>query len=404
MRKQVQILLFLTITLIGSCGSQKNAVIPEPGNWELIFDVGETKIPARLKISEAGRWQIINSTEVITIDSVQWSGSNFHVKLPLFHSVLDGKILSGKHITGTWSDNSRDSVYRVPFEASLKSVENPANRTGDTKSITYNAFFSPENPSERTHAVGLLTYSDHKVEGTFMTESGDFRFLEGERRGNDLYLSCFDGSHLFYFTATQSGDSLVNGIFYSGKHWKEPWIANVDTMASLRNPDSLTVNKNSSGHLRFSAKSASGDSVTLDSEDFQGKVTLVQIFGSWCPNCTDESIFLKSLYQKYGDRGLQIIPVAFERINDFEKNKEIISRQFEQLSLPYNWYLGGVRSDASRVFADLSKISSFPTTIFIDKSGKTRKIHTGFYGPGTGKYYTHHTEILDMFVQQLLIE
>lgn len=375
-----------------------------PGAWELIFDVGEVKIPVRLNISLTGKWSIINSSEVISIDSVNWENDNFHVKLPLFNSVFDGKKINERQISGTWTDNSRDSLYQISFEAKFKE-EAPSTKAFDmSKLTTYDAVFSPDNEKDKTNAIGLLNFDKNKVEGTFMTESGDFRFLEGESTGNNFYLSCFDGTHLFYFTATRSDDSLISGTFYSGKHWKEPWRAHSDSEATLRNPDSLTTTQNTSGKLRFVAKSTSGENITFDSTTFKGKVSIVQVFGSWCPNCTDESLFLKSLYSKYKTRGLQIIPVAFERMADFDKNKKIVSNQFAQLGLPYNWYFGGIKSEASGVFADLSKITSFPTAIFIDKAGKIRKIHTGFYGPGTGKYFTYHTEILDMFVQQLLDE
>ena len=374
------------------------------GAWELIFDVGEVKIPVRLNVSADGKWSISNSSEIIQIDSIEWNNSNFHVKLPLFNTVFDGAIINENHIRGKWSDNSRDTVYEIPFEAKFKSGGQVSGFAKNSQTITFNAIFSPHNANEKTNAVGLFSFNEKKVEGTFMTESGDFRFLEGESNGRDLYLSCFDGTHLFYFTATREGDSLVNGTFYSGKHWKEPWEAYSDPKASLRNPDSLTQSRDTEGHLRFNARSITGENILFDSNSFKGKVSIVQVFGSWCPNCTDESIFLKNLYNKYASQGLQVLPVAFERIDDFAKNKEIVSRQFTQLELPYSWYYGGLKSEASSVFADLSKISSFPTAIFIDKTGKIRKIHTGFYGPGTGKYYDHHTEILDMFVQQLLSE
>jgi len=404
MIKLAFIFLYLCATLCWSCGSQTKNAITQAGRWELLFDIGEVKIPARLDISGDGKWTIVNSSEEIIIDSIEWKGANFHVKLPLFNSVLDGKIINSKLLSGTWSDHSRDSIYQIPFEASLKSFSEPKANEDHVYSVVYETLFSPNSSKDQTPAVGLISYLDKKTEGTFMTESGDFRFLEGRIEGSEIYLSCFDGSHLFYFTATRFGDSLVNGVFYSGKHWKEPWVAHEDSTASLRNPDSLTVIENNTGRLKFRVKSLSGESVTLDSTMFKDKVTIVQIFGSWCPNCTDESKFFKNLYSKYGNKGLQIIPVAFERIRDFNKNKEIISQQFEKLGLSYAWYYGGDKTETSSVFAELSQITSFPTAIFIDKSGKIRKIHTGFYGPGTGKYYAHHTELLDMFVAQLLLE
>jgi len=52
----------------------------------------------------------------------------------------------------------------------------------------------------------------------------------------------------------------------------------------------------------------------------------------------------------------------------------------------------------------LNHIMSYPTSIFLDKKGEIRKIRTGFYGPGTGKYYTEYTQNTNDFIQELLAE
>ena len=52
----------------------------------------------------------------------------------------------------------------------------------------------------------------------------------------------------------------------------------------------------------------------------------------------------------------------------------------------------------------LNHIISFPTTLFIDKNGVVRKIHTGFNGPATGQKYTTFKNEFETFVSQLLEE
>jgi hypothetical protein len=103
---------------------------------------------------------------------------------------------------------------------------------------------------------------------------------------------------------------------------------------------------------------------------------------------------------------LQIVPVAFERDDDFQRSVLQVKRQFAELGLPYVPYFGGRsgKDEASRVFPMLNRVMSFPTTIIIDKKGQVRKIHTGFYGPGTGDYYRRNAEKLKSFIQQLLEE
>jgi thiol-disulfide isomerase/thioredoxin len=399
-----------TILLLGficSCGGQpavSKKIIPQNGQWEMLFAVDDIRIPIELFINDSS-WNISNASEKIVLNSIEWTENKFHVKMPLFNSSLDGTLENDSMITGLWTDHSRIPLYTIPFTIK-KVTERQHNSRDTTDRRTYDVTFSPEIADATSKAVGIFYFNGNKATGTFLTETGDYRYLEGTHSNNKLELGCFDGAHLFHFSADIQGDSLQNGRFQSGKHWKENWEGHLDPKAHLRDPDSLTTLKDPTKAFQFVARSAEGDSVLFDKEDFENKVTIVQIWGSWCPNCTDESIFLKKLHRQYGDRGLQIIPVSFERSTNFEEAKKIVTNQFNELDLTYKPYFGGLaeKNEASRVFSDLSKILSYPTTIFIDKKGVVRKIHTGFYGPGTGDHYIRHTEALEMFVQQLLAE
>jgi hypothetical protein len=49
-------------------------------------------------------------------------------------------------------------------------------------------------------------------------------------------------------------------------------------------------------------------------------------------------------------------------------------------------------------------VLSYPTTVFVDKKGKVRKIHTGFNGPATGEKFTEFKTEFKAFVGELLAE
>ncbi|MFN0031330.1 MAG: TlpA family protein disulfide reductase [Flavobacteriales bacterium] len=393
-------ILFATCTDPPKTDSDK----PANGNWLLTFVVGEVKIPIQVGVEDSV-WHIHNADETILIDSLVWNKKSFRVKMPLFNTSLSGELINENEIRGIWTDHSRDSVYTIPFVMTHAGGTKSTDATTRLSERTFECTFSPGLPDDMYKAVGIIReHEGGKLNGTFLTEAGDYRYLSGNTTGRSMQLSCFDGTHLFHFCANVQGDSLTDGMFYSGKHWSEPWEAVANPDAALRNPDSLTFVTNAAGKFQFKARNEVGDSVLFNEQLFAGKVSVVQIYGSWCPNCTDESIFLKGLYEKYHAQGLQVIPVAFERSEDFSIARTAIRDQFGQLKIPYPSYFGGRKSTASAVFSDLSKILSYPTAIFIDKQGKVRKIHTGFYGPGTGDYYTRNTEILDMFVRQLLAE
>jgi thiol-disulfide isomerase/thioredoxin len=396
----------ITLLLIVSGCKQETSVKPRPGDWTLHFQVEDFTIPIRLHIDSTGKFAVFNADEMISMDSVVYTADSFKVEMPLFQSELVGKIWSEDSISGHWKDRSRPDNYTVNFTAVPGNIRFTS--TAEPVWETYDVTFSPDSAENMYKAVlKLATSGDEKrVKGTFLTETGDYRYLSGERKNDDFYLSCFDGSHLFYFDGKFLGDSVVGGKFASGKHWSEPWEARADENAGLHDPDSLTTLVGDGAPFSFVAKNLQGDPVTFENGYFKDKVTLVQIFGSWCPNCTDESKWLKEVYEHHQASGFQVIPVAFERGTELQQMLTGVQKQWRELEMPYPVFIGGQshKGEAGKVFSMLSKVMSYPTAIILDKKGQVRKIHTGFYGPGTGKYFQHHTEKLEMFIRQLLEE
>ena len=73
-----------------------------------------------------------------------------------------------------------------------------------------------------------------------MTETGDYRFLEGTVQENKFWLSVFDGAHAFLFEGKILNDNELTGTFRSGKHYTTTWAAKRNADATLTSPDSLT--------------------------------------------------------------------------------------------------------------------------------------------------------------------
>ena len=238
-----------------------------------------------------------------------------------------------------------------------------------------------------------------------MTETGDYRFLEGNVYNDSIYLSCFDGSHLFLFKALLKQDSLI-GTFWSGTHWEEPWVAVRNESFELTNPDSLTFLKEGYSELAFTFPNIDHDNVSLKDEKYNGKVVIVNIMGPWCPNCKDETAYLTQLYNKNHEKGLEIIALSFDKSDDFETSKQNIIKLKTFFNADYDFLIAGKADKiaTAKSLPMLDHIMSYPTTVFIDKKGKIRKINTGFYGPATGAYYTRYVEQTNEFVTKLLAE
>ena len=366
----------------------------------LHFRTDNGVIPARLDITKNGEWNILNADEVIHVDSVVLRGDSFFVMLPLFDSSLRGTWRNDS-LLGVWTDHSRNA-YSVPFVGSITDSVSCDNKTEE---FNYRVSFSPGDTTETSTGVAVLHKHGHVVTGTILTETGDYRYLQGEWNGDNLWLSAFDGTHLFYLSGIVKGDSITNGSFLSGKHWKEPWVAVKSNENSLRNPyeiATLNINENP----QFSVLNGAGESVLFDSSTWKNHVSIIQIMGSWCPNCTDESRFMKELLASHPNSNLQIIPVAFERGDDVGAACKRLASQFNQLQLPYPFYYGGKASkdEAQKKLSFLTEVHSFPTTVFIDKNGTIRRVYTGFYGPGTHEEYAKHTSEIRSLIAELLSE
>jgi thiol-disulfide isomerase/thioredoxin len=337
---------------------------------------------------------------IVTKDSINWH-------MPVFDSWFKCKIdsLSGFH--GTFFNNSASRPYQLKFLAvrgaprfSYGYYMRPANFTGK-----WECEFSP-GTSDSSMAIANFNSSDNGMTGTFLTETGDFRYLEGNLiDGFDLSLSTFDGSHAFLFTAHYEKDGTLKGNVWYGKYGHENWIGKRNENFQLRDPEKLTYIKDSS-NVNFTFNDLNGKPVSLSDPKFKGKVVIIQIMGSWCPNCMDETAFMTDAYKKYNSQGLEIIALAYERSTDTAKANPNIRRVKNHFNAGYTFLNTGKsgKDSAAASLPFLNGIMSFPTTIYIDRTGKVRMVYTGYNGPATGAAYEKDSAESLRLIQQLLAE
>jgi len=409
MRTLKKCLLFGIVLLVFSCNYQTNKLTT--GKWlvQLKLDSNNPDLilPFNMDVSLNDKGEpfirIFNADEVISIHEITISYDSLFFYMPVFDSEFRGKF-DNNTITGYWYNYANGNDYKIPFTARHGISERFAS-TGDNDIVNISgkwevAFGEGDTPEI---AIGKFSQKDNRVQGTFLTETGDYRFLEGVVRGNQLLLSTFDGSHAFMFTANiTSEDELDDGMFYSGKHYSTVWKAHKNPDVTIGDPEKLTYIKEGYDGLDFCFPRNSGGDLCLKDKKYHSKVVIVQILGTWCPNCTDETAFLSELYKKYHKDGLEIIGLAFERASAPEKIYRNISRLKERYDVGYEIVYAGVanKTEANKVLPMLNKVISYPTTFFIDREGEIQKIYTGFTGPGTGE---HYHELVDDF-EALLVE
>jgi len=417
MNRPIRFSLLLPLLLTGmvACGPAASDEAAPPafqaGRWRFALQLKpELELPfiATVDSSASGyRMTIHNAEERITVDEVEQVGDSVFMRLPVFDSEFRGQLLSNRKLRGQWHDYSRGGDYAIPFVAEAGDAPRFAAEDAAPADLAerYAVGFSVGTP-DAYPAIGMFDQKGTAVSGSFLTETGDYRFLEGGVQGKHLQLSAFDGSHAFLFVADARGDTL-RGTFYSGNHWQEPWMAVPSAEAELRDPDELTYLREGYETLDFTFANQAGDSVSLSDERFQGKVVIVQLMGSWCPNCMDETRLYADWYQRYQDQGLEIIGLAFEREKDRAKAWRNIERMKTDLGAEYDVLLAATTNDkvvAGQVLPALNQVMSYPTSIYIDRQGRIRKIHTGFHGPGAGAPYERFVEQYSDFIEAMLAE
>ena len=376
----------------------------KPGVWKMSMSISDGVIPLRLEVDSAMGITLLNSEERIVITDIFQAGDSLSLTMPRYESRFVGTIFSDSKVTGSWHNLAKEG-YCIPFEANYLSASDIKKGWGESSKKKYDVTFNP-GTEDAYPAIGVFETRGEDLRGTFLTETGDYRFLEGTLVENRFTLSKFDGAHMFLFKGEVCGDSIVNGTFNSGKHYTGLWNAALNPNATLTHPDSLTYLLPGNETISVNVMDLEGGVATINQEDYKGCVSIIQLFGTWCPNCYDENVFYKQLYEDYSAKGFQIIPIAFEASDDFIKNSAAVKAQFTEIGIPYACFLGPKRNKkvTSEMFPMLNKIISYPTSIFIDKSGKVRKIHTGFYGPGTGEYYDDFVKETTSFIECLLAE
>ncbi|RAV97904.1 peroxiredoxin family protein [Pseudochryseolinea flava] len=397
------------LLLVGCTDNGKHADNLQTGIWRATIDIQGHELPFGLEIlkDKSGSYDFVirNADERLLLDEVSIEGDSLNATLHIFDANIKAKI-DGDELRGYFVKNY-DPGYKHVFKAHFGQTHrftaednlNPISFAGKY-AVTF------LSKSDTTTSVGIFEQTGDSVTGTFLTPTGDYRFLQGDIVGDTMHLSAFDGNHAYLFTAYKTSDSTLAGEYLSGKAGHEIWTAIKNDHAKLPAAESLTFLKEGYDKIEFSFPDINGKKISLADEKYKNKVVILQMSGSWCPNCMDETKFLSPWYNENKDRGVEIIGLAYERKDDFTYASERVKKMISKMDIRYDYVIAGTndKEKAATTLPMLNKVVAFPTTIFIGKDGKVKKIHTGFSGPGTGVYYHQFIQDFNETVNELLLE
>lgn len=381
-------------------GWWKASLLREDGN-HIVFNI-EVKY-------EKGKpvWYVRNAKERIAVSNIQQVKDSLIVRMPVFESAFYLKNENNQLLHGTWvrGTGGADQVMPVKVEPGIserfekKSAAITGNITGRWE-VTFS------NDRRSRPAVAEFKQEGSQLTGTFLNPSGDYRFLEGIVDGDTLRLSTFDGHHAYYFKANVSGDSISGGSYIAGPTFNERWKAVRNENAKLADTLSAVFLKPGEERVDFRYPDLDSNLVSINDARFKNKVVIIQLMGSWCANCMDETAFLSDYYNKNRNRGIEILALAYEYSENFNRSKNSLSKFQQRFNVNYPMLITGVRSGDSlrteKTLPQFTTIRMLPTTIFIGKDGKVKKIHTGFTGPGTGEHYDRFKKEFNDIIEELL--
>ncbi len=388
------------------------AVEPVPlGTWRVSLESPGGELPFFLRLDRTDSEvtaTILNGEERVTTSDVSLDGQTLTIDFRVFNSRIRADIQDAQlvgSLTVTRSGGTRQTMALRATRGQAHRFSHESEAPAVDISGRWAVTFHP-NDSTETPAIGEFEQDGYSVTGTFLTPTGDYRFLAGDVTDRRVRLSTFDGYYAFLFDAEVDSADVMRGDFWSGTHSHESWVAVRDENASLPDADALTFVKPGGRDFTFSLPDTTGRLVTFRDPLFLGKVVVASISGTWCPNCHDEAAFWAPYYRANRDRGLEIVGIMFEHEENLDEAVEQVKAFAARHAIDYPLLVGGSsdKQEAHRILPMLNHVMAYPTTLFIDRRGVVRRIHTGFSGPGTGRHYRELTREFADYVDFLLAE
>ena len=391
---KIKILIRLPLFIIGlvlviSCNSKVSEKLQQVDYVGRLEVENNKYLPFNFSVTNDSTLVVQNSSETVDF-SIVYSKDSIFIKSKVFEGFIKG-VLDDNKINGVFVIESLDRS--VPFTSYMSN-----NRFNidfdDNKKLTLNRWkfvFNP-NMDNSSLSVGIFnSIGQNEISATFRTTTGDYGYMHGGYKKNKIVLSTFNGSRAYLFEAEINNDT-VEGVMYAGNHSKTIVKGVLDNDFELSNEYSLTSIKDRNQKFDFSFENTTGKLISIDDKFYDGKSMVIQLMGSWCSNCLDESKFYVDYINKNELNDIEFVALAFEYAKTKDNALNSILKLKKQLGINYPILLAQYGSSdkvrALEKFPMLNNIISYPTTIFLDKNKDVIKIHTGFNGPATGEKYT----------------
>jgi len=395
---------FLSITLL--CASVMLPAQSLTGLWDATITWDKVTIPFTIEFKAQGsrvESALFNGDERVTSTGGSFADSALHISFDHYATHLDAKLSDGE-LTGQYG-NTRLGMHnfqaRPHQDAPVGSVRPP-----DISGL----WDIPIESAKGEHAWRLIVRQNGaQASAAILRVDGDTGLLTGRYTDGKFVLNTFDGGRGFHLELVPESATKL-GVTYSGIHSAErqliafrPADARAQGIPEPADPENHTRMKDPSEPLRFAFPDLNGKVVANTDARFHGKVVLVNITGSWCPNCHDEAPFLEELYKKYRGLGLEIVALDFEDAEQF-KDPTRLPAFVKKYGLEYTYLIAGIPDQLQDKLPQAENLNSWPTTFFLGRDGRVRAVHAGFAAKASGEFHQEMRQRFTNTVERLLAE
>jgi thiol-disulfide isomerase/thioredoxin len=380
------------------------AASPSPaGPWKAVLDLAGGALPFALQIRTSGpgwKGQLCNGDACQSFSTVRIERDSLVLEMDDYAAVLKA-FLRSDSLLGYYYNVGSKGPRTIPFRAARgqwPTTAAAARLLGRWDATYY------QDPGTSPRVFDLRN-GPGGFRGTILSSTTDYGPFTGTVVGDSFAVGLFDGSFIYLLTGKLVGDTL-RGVFHAGLRTQTPWTAVRSTGAPhLKSPTEVS-RADTTEPLRFAFPDLEGRLVRHHDPRFRGKVLLIDIFGSWCPTCHDATPELLRLYQRYHHRGLEIVGLAFEATGDTALDVRQVRRYRDKFGIPFPLLLAGI-NDAESIAAALPQlhdVTAFPTTVFVGRDGRVRRIYAGFHGLAAGPQHSRMVREFEAEIERLLNE
>ncbi len=410
MRRTLFRAVFLAIAIgIAACNPRVDT--PQIGVYRAVLRLPGGDTPFGLEVAQEQQQYVLyllNGAERTRVSNVQVANGELTAMFPGYENSLRATMRRDGLEGSVTLIKAGGKEQVIPFTAKLgetyRFYPQPSTDNADLDG-TWDATFTNDQ-GETSKAILLLEQRHDHVTGSVMTPTGDHRFLEGQVRGDELQVSTFAGGLAYLYKLKVGADGALAGDYWQGLASHEKVVAQRNDAATLEGAGKQTTLRDSKQPFAFTFPDADGKPLSLSDPRFRGKVVLVTLGGTWCPNCHDEAQFLVPFYREHREQGFEIVALMFERHGEFAKAARAVQGYRKDLGIEFPTLIAGLSEtdEASKALPMLTGIYGYPTSILVDRKGVVRSIHTGFAGPATGRHHDDYVKEFTEEVERLLTE